>query len=240
MIGSNMLPAAATGKNSTDLGGIWIGIDLGTSNSACAVWDSTRGSPKWVRLKGIARAEGSKWGRLVPSVARFPSAGGDSLVGAAALNESTGTLASSTKRLLGRRLSELDPKWIASLPYPVVEDEKGELKLELRSFDSGDEARFVSPVEALAAILKGIRIGAQEYLDRYALRKQLEVPGNGVIQNAIVGVPAHFSKRQIALVEDAAPVVRASAKRAAPSMCRGFTGPDLRSSRCAHTWRRKF
>jgi hypothetical protein len=27
--------------------GIWIGIDLGTSNSACAVWDSSRGGSKW-------------------------------------------------------------------------------------------------------------------------------------------------------------------------------------------------
>jgi len=27
--------------------GIWIGIDLGTSNSTCAVWDSSRGGAKW-------------------------------------------------------------------------------------------------------------------------------------------------------------------------------------------------
>lgn len=30
--------------------GIWIGIDLGTSNSACAVWDSSRGGSKWCVL----------------------------------------------------------------------------------------------------------------------------------------------------------------------------------------------
>ena len=35
------------GETKHDHNGIWIGIDLGTSNSACAVWDSSRGSSKW-------------------------------------------------------------------------------------------------------------------------------------------------------------------------------------------------
>ena len=26
-------------------GGVWVGLDLGTSNSTCAVWDQTRGVP---------------------------------------------------------------------------------------------------------------------------------------------------------------------------------------------------
>ena len=51
-------------------GGIWMGIDLGTSNCTCAVWDSTRGRPKWIRLHGIASPVQTrrKDGRIVPSV----------------------------------------------------------------------------------------------------------------------------------------------------------------------------
>ena len=33
--------------------GIWIGIDLGTSNSSCAVWDSSRGGAKWCVLFAV-------------------------------------------------------------------------------------------------------------------------------------------------------------------------------------------
>ena len=35
------------GESTSNNSGIWIGIDLGTSNSACAVWDSSRGGSKW-------------------------------------------------------------------------------------------------------------------------------------------------------------------------------------------------
>jgi molecular chaperone DnaK (HSP70) len=53
----------------------WIGIDLGTSNSAAAVWDSKRGHAKWMRLAGrrggLATPEGTKVGRLVPSALLF-------------------------------------------------------------------------------------------------------------------------------------------------------------------------
>jgi hypothetical protein len=47
--------------------GIWIGIDLGTSNCACAVWDSTRGGAKPLRLETIASPpfDKDKVGRMV-------------------------------------------------------------------------------------------------------------------------------------------------------------------------------
>lgn len=53
--------------------GVWIGVDFGTTHSCTAVWDSTRGHPKWMRLEGIAFPQGSKSGRLVPSVVLFVS-----------------------------------------------------------------------------------------------------------------------------------------------------------------------
>ncbi|CAB9497174.1 Heat shock 70 kDa protein (Fragment) [Seminavis robusta] len=53
--------------------GLWIGIDLGTSNCASAVWDSTRGRPKWMRLPDLAVPQSSKPGRIVPSAVQLLS-----------------------------------------------------------------------------------------------------------------------------------------------------------------------
>jgi molecular chaperone DnaK (HSP70) len=65
---------------------VWIGIDLGTSNSSVAVWDSIRGHPKWIRLgyhfiaaptnqsnhdNSDTNNNGGKDGRLVPSCILF-------------------------------------------------------------------------------------------------------------------------------------------------------------------------
>lgn len=50
-------------------GGVWIGLDFGTTHSSVAIWDSTRGHPKWIRLRHLALPEGHKPGRLVPSQA---------------------------------------------------------------------------------------------------------------------------------------------------------------------------
>ena len=56
------------GKKSSESSTI-IGIDLGTSNCTAAVWDSTRGHPKWMRLGSLATpGKGSKAGRIMPSV----------------------------------------------------------------------------------------------------------------------------------------------------------------------------
>jgi molecular chaperone DnaK (HSP70) len=56
----------------------YLGIDFGTSNSAAAIWDSTRGHAKWLRLgrhELATRCSGSssKAGRIVPSAVLFIS-----------------------------------------------------------------------------------------------------------------------------------------------------------------------
>jgi hypothetical protein len=58
-----------------DLDGAWIGIDLGTTNCAVAVYDRIRGGSKWIRLPLIGMNEPSirddhsnKMGRIVPSI----------------------------------------------------------------------------------------------------------------------------------------------------------------------------
>jgi molecular chaperone DnaK (HSP70) len=121
--------------------GIWVGIDLGTSNCACAVWDSHRGGSKWIRLPGIAPLEqpAGKLGRIVPSVIvlneNYKNKNKHTLeknsyyVGAQALQKdqdeattTTTTLIQSVKRLLGKKWKELDPDFVESLPLELVPD----------------------------------------------------------------------------------------------------------------------
>ena len=59
-------------SDNTSETGAWIGIDFGTTNCAAAVWDSTRGRPKVLRLGPAAIPHrctgGGKAGRILPSI----------------------------------------------------------------------------------------------------------------------------------------------------------------------------
>mmetsp|Transcript_299 Transcript_299/g.727 ORF Transcript_299/g.727 Transcript_299/m.727 type:complete len:703 (+) Transcript_299:36-2144(+) len=204
--------------------GIWIGIDLGTSNSACAVWDSSRGGSKWVRLLDVTDPTGVKAGRIMPSVVRFKSSNDDPLIGFPALpvsldgvsKKNRGSLLRSVKRLLGKRLEDLDVSWVESLDYDVQNpsennrrngvDDNGSLRLVVRT-DSLAHDIEVTPEQVLAIELKAIRKTCQAYLDRYRCSKNLRVPGEGKgctrVDNVVVGVPAHYSQRHIALMKEA-------------------------------------
>jgi molecular chaperone DnaK (HSP70) len=185
--------------------GIWVGIDLGTSNCACAVWDSTRGGSKWIRLPGIAPLEASgKLGRIVPSVivlnenycnqdANANANANAYLVGAQALqkeeqdeqtantataNTTTTTLIQSVKRLLGKKWKELDPDFVESLPLELVpEDDNGDGDaFSIRVVIDNREV-LVTPVECAALLLRSIRIAADAYLVKFAKKKYLDIPG---------------------------------------------------------------
>lgn len=199
-------------STSSSASGIWIGIDLGTSNSACAIWDSTRGSSKWIRLPHVAIAEDSgKIGRIVPSVVRIHESAGDKsnnfLVGKQALSsKDSGMLISSIKRLFGKRFGDLDPQLLESLPFHVESDDEESLQLVIPTVDPSNDCVVVvktTPLEIASAILRAIKDAAQQYVDKYAVKKQLSFPGEGLIRNVVVGVPAHFSTRHTALVEEA-------------------------------------
>eukprot|EP00531_Pseudo-nitzschia_arenysensis_P014433 CAMPEP_0116143870 /NCGR_PEP_ID=MMETSP0329-20121206/15680_1 /TAXON_ID=697910 /ORGANISM="Pseudo-nitzschia arenysensis, Strain B593" /LENGTH=679 /DNA_ID=CAMNT_0003639217 /DNA_START=41 /DNA_END=2080 /DNA_ORIENTATION=+ len=206
-----------------DNDGIWIGIDLGTSNSACAVWDSSRGGSKWVRLRGITESTGTKIGRIMPSVVRFQSAKEAPVVGFPALKTSSETsttnssLVRSVKRLLGKRFEDLDEDWVETLDFDVRDpndDEEDEsLQLTLRTNTTNQTVK-VMPQQILAMELKAIREACQAYLNRYRISKNLQVPGGDetpksesqtppAVNNVVVGVPAHYSQRHIGLVKEA-------------------------------------
>ena len=261
---------------------IWIGIDLGTSNCTCAVWDSTRGGAKWMRLDQIAmvgsdngddgeRTSSSssstkKWGRIVPSIVVLSTTVpkerlSDTVVnvsaiihhptvvvasqqeqlaatilarvGQAALSYRQSMLGSSSKvtwiqsvkRILGKRLEELDADLVHSLPFDIVQERGGELKLKvvmdgrIEHNDDDDDAAadaadsttsptttttlLITPVQVMAILLYAIRCQGNRYLQTFATKKHLQIPGEGSIHNVVVGVPAHFSVLQKQLVEQA-------------------------------------
>lgn len=179
-----------TSENDRD--GIWIGIDLGTSNSACSVWDSSRGGAKWVRLSVVTEPMGTKAGRIMPSVVRFNNDKEEPLVGYPALltsleisnDKNKSSLLRSVKRLLGKKFQDLDPAWIETLDFDVQtpseydDDSEGSLLLVART-NSASNSIAVTPEQVLAIELEAIRKACQAYLDRYRLSKNLRVPGGG-------------------------------------------------------------
>jgi molecular chaperone DnaK (HSP70) len=229
--------------------GIWIGIDLGTSNCACAVWDSTRGGAKPLRLETIASPpfDKDKVGRMVPSVVLLsstvslkeeedgsvvnvssisPKGAPWAYVGEAALQklkqenntqqqQHTPTVIQSVKRVLGKRLDELDSDFVASLPFELLQhqpqhkengggDDKDKEVLQVVATTFEGRQVLLSPVQIVAILLQQIRLQAETYLRRFSKKKHFQVPGQPFkIQNVVVGVPALFSSQQKQLVQDA-------------------------------------
>ena len=187
---------------------IWIGIDFGTSNSTCAVWDSTRGSPKWIRLVDIATTESSgKVGRTVPSILQDnEDEDGSWIVGAQAIT-SRGPCLRSIKRFLGMRYEEVlelySSRLFSTAHYFLVEEEENDDKHQDWHWKVANKNKRITPVEGMATILRAIREKSEQYLTKYRTKKHLNIPGISVVQNVVVGVPAHFSKRHIRLVEQA-------------------------------------
>lgn len=184
--------------------GVWIGIDLGTSNCACAVWDSARGRPKVLQLKGIARPRGGKDGRIVPSavlyrqppplshpkavVVGYPATqvqqqqqqetNDDDNENAAEL--STGALVTSVKRLVVANGGQLDQSLLRSLPIEVeTDDDDGSVVIKVYPLETKGEAVRVTPQDVLAELLRSIRLGADLYLKTVGRKKGLRVPGGG-------------------------------------------------------------
>lgn len=150
-----------------------VGIDLGTTNSLVAS----------VISAGAEVIEDEAGRALLPSVVRYlPD--GSVIVGAEAL-EAAETDAKNTifsaKRLIGRKRSDL--KTLHSLPYDLVDDERGIL---IRT-----AAGLKTPVEVSAEILKKLKARAEARL-------------GGELAGAVVTVPAYFDDAQRQATKDAA------------------------------------
>jgi molecular chaperone DnaK len=153
-----------------------IGIDLGTTNSVCAIMMG--GEPVV-----IPSAEGE---RLVPSVVAV-NKNSERLVGRVARNQAIVNAQNtvfSIKRFMGRKYSDGEvQRTLSRVPYKVAESENGDVCVTIGEKD-------YSPPEVSAMILGKIKRDAEAYL------------GETVTQ-AVITVPAYFNDAQRNATKDA-------------------------------------
>jgi len=154
-----------------------IGIDLGTTNSVCAVIEG--GEPTVI--------PSSEGGRLFPSVVAINPKTGERMVGQVARRQAITNPDStifSIKRLMGRKYSDSEVQRARTiLPYKIVENPNGDAWVVM----GGQE---YSPPEISAMILQKIKQDAEAYL------------GEEVTQ-AVITVPAYFNDSQRQATKDA-------------------------------------
>jgi molecular chaperone DnaK len=153
-----------------------VGIDLGTTNSLAALWRD--GRPEILAQDGESG--------IVPSVISFHENGAAEVGRVAhdrAIADPTHTIF-SIKRFMGRGLAELGTD-LAALPYKVSETERGLVQIEIHG-------QFYTPQELSSLILKKVVERAQAAL------------GDGVIERAVITVPAYFDDAQRQATRDAA------------------------------------
>ena len=154
-----------------------IGIDLGTTNSVCAVMEG--GEPSVI--------PSSEGGRLFPSVVAINSTTKERLVGQVARRQAItnpDNTVFSIKRLMGRKYNDPQVQRARQiLPYKIVEEPNGDAWVVM-----GDERH--SPPEISAMILQKIKQDAEGYL------------GEPVTQ-AVITVPAYFNDSQRQSTKDA-------------------------------------
>ena len=153
-----------------------IGIDLGTTNSVCAVMEG--GEPTV-----IPSAEGE---RLVPSVVAV-NKNGERLTGRPARNQAVvnpENTVFSIKRFMGRKFD--DPEVVRAhtmVPYDVAKAPNGDVRVKL----GGKE---YSPPEISAMVLAKIKADAEAYLGE-------------TVSQAVITVPAYFNDAQRNATKDA-------------------------------------
>ena len=154
-----------------------IGIDLGTTNSVCAVMEG--GEPTI-----IPSAEG---GRLFPSVVAVNPKTNERMVGQVARRQAItnpDNTIFSIKRLMGRKYGDAEVgKAREILPYEIVEQSNGDAWVEMGG-------KSYSPPEISAMILQKIKQDAEAYL------------GEPVVE-AVITVPAYFNDSQRQATKDA-------------------------------------
>ncbi len=154
-----------------------IGIDLGTTNSVCAVMEGGEATV-------ISSSEG---GRLFPSVVAVNPKSGERLVGQVARRQAVVNPQDtiySIKRFMGRKYD--DPavqRSIKLVSYDVREAPNGDVRVVLNN-------REYSAPEISAMILQKIKLDAEAYLGEPVTR-------------AVITVPAYFDDNQRQATKDA-------------------------------------
>ena len=154
-----------------------IGIDLGTTNSVCAVMEG--GEPTVI--------PSSEGGRLYPSVVAINSKSGERMVGQVARRQAVtnpDNTIFSIKRFMGRKFNDPEvQRGIKFVSYRVTAAPNGDVRVWM----GGKE---YSPPEISAMILQKIKADAEAFL------------GEPVTQ-AVITVPAYFNDSQRQATKDA-------------------------------------
>ncbi|WP_302153401.1 molecular chaperone DnaK [uncultured Enorma sp.] len=161
-----------------------LGIDLGTTNSAMAVFEG--GTPTI-----IVNAEGD---RTTPSVVGFRS-DGDRVVGKAAKNQAVTNPKNtvfSIKRFMGRKYSECTSE-IKTVPYEVKEGQGGRAVVDIEGKDYTAE-------QVSAMTLAKMKADAEKYLGE-------------TVTDAVITVPAYFNDAQRQATKDAGKIAGLNVKR---------------------------
>eukprot|EP00929_Paragymnodinium_shiwhaense_P122495 TRINITY_DN9529_c0_g1_i1.p1 TRINITY_DN9529_c0_g1~~TRINITY_DN9529_c0_g1_i1.p1 ORF type:complete len:743 (-),score=171.61 TRINITY_DN9529_c0_g1_i1:447-2675(-) len=169
---SSQNQGAVSRRKSADIDGIVVGIDLGTTYSAVAVYRNDK-------VEVIANDQGN---RITPSIVAFLESG-ERLVGEAAKNQLADNPKNTiydAKRLIGRgfqdRSVQFDKK---SLPFRVV-DRRGRPHIEL---DKNLKKMVLAPEEVSALVLRKMKGAAEAFLGEE-------------VRHAVVTVPAYFNDNQ--------------------------------------------
>lgn len=155
---------------------VFIGIDLGTTNSVVAVMEG--GEPVV-----IPNSEG---GRTTPSVVAFTK-DGERLVGQVARRQAITNPENtifSIKRFMGRQGSEVTEEQ-KLVPYAVETDAKGRVQVKIPN-----AKKTFTPPEISAMILQKMRQTAEDYLGMK-------------VSQAVITVPAYFNDAQRQATKDA-------------------------------------
>ena len=161
-----------------------LGIDLGTTNSAMAVFEG--GEPSI-----IVNAEGD---RTTPSVVGF-RADGDRIVGKAAKNQAVTNPKNtvfSIKRFMGRRYDEVGSE-LKTVPYTVKSGTGNRAVVEIDGED-------FTPEQISAMILGKMKADAEKYLGE-------------PVTEAVITVPAYFNDAQRQATKDAGKIAGLDVKR---------------------------
>ncbi|WP_068539855.1 molecular chaperone DnaK [Olegusella massiliensis] len=161
-----------------------LGIDLGTTNSAMAVFEG--GEPSI-----IVNAEGD---RTTPSVVGF-RADGDRIVGKAAKNQAvtnpTNTVF-SIKRFMGRRYDEVGSE-LKTVPYKVKAGAGQRAVVEINGED-------FTPEQVSAMVLGKMKADAEKALGE-------------TVTDAVITVPAYFNDAQRQATKDAGKIAGLNVQR---------------------------
>jgi Molecular chaperone len=203
-------------KKKQHLPGIWIGIDLGTTNSTAAFYSPAKSKAKLIRFRDHLAKRNHKYGRILPSVVSYRDGkvekiGISSLESKIQAQENTekdqkdAVILSSVKRIWGMDAKQVqnelktDPTFLQNCPFDVVlHDDNVGLKI------GREKDEIISPIQVAEILLRTIRLEADAYFQReqesaVGMISQ-DTANNEVesvkVRHCIMTVPAHFSRNR--------------------------------------------